>query len=88
MASSSPRLPKIREGSIRRNRTGSISRDYEKTDEETGETRTIHHYEYTVEYAGDSYYAENVFHLTDEQMQTAEEYAANLHLAAMLQDDA
>ena len=27
-----------------------------------------------------SYYAENVFHLTDEQMQTAEEYAANLHL--------
>ena len=54
--------------------------DYEKTDEETGETYTIHHYEYTVEYAGDSYYAENVFHLTDEQMQTAEEYAANLHL--------
>ena len=54
--------------------------DHEKTDEETGETRTIHHYEYTVEYAGDSYYAENVFHLTDEQMRTAEEYAANLHL--------
>lgn len=47
--------------------------DYEKTDEETGETYTIHHYEYTVEYAGDSYYAENVFHLTDEQMQTAED---------------
>lgn len=54
--------------------------DYEETDEETGETRTIHHYEYTVEYAGDSYYAENVFHLTDEQMQTADEYASNLHL--------
>lgn len=54
--------------------------DYEKTDEETGESHTIHHYEYTVEYAGDSYYAENVFHLTGEQMQTAEEYAANLHL--------
>ena len=47
--------------------------DYEKTDEETGETRTIHHYEYTVEYAGDSYYAENVFHLTDEQIRTAED---------------
>ena len=54
--------------------------DYEETDEETGETHTIHHYEYTVEYAGDSYFAENVFHLTDEQAQTAEEYAANLHL--------
>lgn len=54
--------------------------DYEKTDEETGETHTIHHYEYTVEYAGDSYFPRNVFHLTDEQMQTAEEYAANLHL--------
>lgn len=54
--------------------------DHEKIDEETGETHTIHHYEYTVKYAGDSYYAENVFHLTGEQMQTAEEYAANLHL--------
>lgn len=54
--------------------------DHEETDEETGETRTIHHYEYTVEYAGDSYYAGNVFHLTDEQMQTAEDYAANLYL--------
>lgn len=54
--------------------------DYEKTDEKTGETHTIHHYEYTVEYAGDSYFPRNVFHLTDEQMQTAEEYAANLHL--------
>ena len=54
--------------------------EYEETDEETGESRTIYHHEYTVEYAGDSYYAENVFHLTDEQLQTAEEYAANLHL--------
>ena len=54
--------------------------DYEKTDEETGETHTIHHYEYIVEYAGDSYFSQNVFRLTDEQMQTAEEYAANLHL--------
>lgn len=54
--------------------------EYEETDEETGESRTIYHHEYTVEYAGDSYYTENVFHLTDGQMQTAEEYAANLHL--------
>lgn len=54
--------------------------DYEETDEETGESRTIHHYEYTVEYAGDSYFARDVFRLTDEQAQTAEYYAANLHL--------
>ena len=54
--------------------------DYEETDEKTGKSRTIHHYEYTVEYAGDSYFSQNVFHLTDEQVQTADEYAANLHL--------
>ena len=54
--------------------------EYEETDEETGESRTIYHYEYTVEYAGDSYFSQNVFHLTEEQAQTAEYYAANLHL--------
>ncbi len=54
--------------------------EYEETDEETGESRTIHHYEYTVKYAGDSYFARDVFRLTDEQAQTAEYYAANLHL--------
>lgn len=54
--------------------------EYEETDEETGESRTIHHYEYTVEYAGESYFARDVFRLTDEQAQTAEYYAANLHL--------
>ena len=54
--------------------------EFEETDEETGESRTIHHYEYTVEYAGESYFARDVFHLTDEQAQTAEYYAANLHL--------
>ena len=54
--------------------------EYEETDEETGESHTIHHYEYTVEYAGDSYFSQDVFHLTGEQMQTAEAYASNLHL--------
>ena len=37
-------------------------------------------FKYTVEYAGESYFARDVFHLTDEQAQTAEYYAANLHL--------
>lgn len=54
--------------------------EYEETDEETGESHTIYHHEYTVEYAGDSYFSENVFHLTEEQAQTAGYYAANLHL--------
>ncbi len=54
--------------------------EYEETDEETGESHTIYHYEYTVEYAGDSFFAGNVFHLTTEQAQTAEDYASNLHL--------
>lgn len=52
----------------------------EETDEETGEKTTIYHYAYTVEYAGDSYYADHVFHLSDEQLATAGEYAANLHM--------
>lgn len=35
---------------------------------------------YTVVYAGDSYYADNVFKLTDEQKTIAEEYAFNLNI--------
>lgn len=52
----------------------------EETDEETDETYTVYHYEYTVEYAGDSYFADNVFSLTEEQSNIAGEYASNLHL--------
>ena len=51
-----------------------------ETDEETGESHTIYHYEYIVEYAGDSYFADNVFSLTEEQLSIATEYASNLHL--------
>lgn len=52
----------------------------EKTDEETGETYTIYHYEYIVEYAGDEYFSDHVFFLTEEQASFADEYASNLHL--------
>lgn len=51
-----------------------------ETDEETGESHIIYHYEYIVEYAGDSYYADHVFSLTEEQLSIANEYASNLHL--------
>lgn len=50
------------------------------TDAETGQSETYHHYEYIVEYTGDSYFADHVFHLTEEQGQTAGFYSANLHL--------
>lgn len=52
----------------------------EETDEDTDETYTVYHYEYIVEYAGDSYFADNVFSLTEEQTKIAGEYASNLHL--------
>lgn len=52
----------------------------EETDEETGESYTIYHYEYVVEYAGDGYFADNVFFLSEDQNTIASEYASNLHL--------
>lgn len=51
-----------------------------ETDEETGESYTIYYYEYVVEYAGDAYFADHVFSLTEEQSTIASEYASNLHL--------
>lgn len=55
--------------------------EYEKViNEETGETKTITLYTYTLEYEGSSYYAGHVFFLDDRQLQLAEDYASNLHL--------
>lgn len=52
----------------------------EVVNQETGETKTITHYEYIVDYAGDSFYAEHVFRLDEDQLQLAADYADNLHL--------
>lgn len=52
----------------------------EETNEKTHKKRTIKHYEYTVSYAGDDYYADSVFSLTPYQKTLAEEYAKNLLL--------
>ena len=73
------------EGILRRNTDGIFSYTTEVTsreegDEETGETHTIYHYEYIVSYAGDAYFAGNVFFLSEEQAETAAQYASNLHL--------
>ncbi|MDU4976740.1 MAG: NlpC/P60 family protein [Hungatella hathewayi] len=51
-----------------------------ETDPETGASETYYHYEYTMQYAGDSYFADHVFHLTGEQVETAGLFASNLHL--------
>lgn len=53
---------------------------HEETDPDTGEKETYYHYEYIVQYAGDGYFADHVFHLTEEQAETATLYASNLHL--------
>lgn len=57
-----------------------ISEREEVVNQETGETKTITHYEYIVDYAGDSFYAEHVFRLDESQLQLAADYADNLHL--------
>lgn len=41
-------------------------------------TVTFTRHTYTVQYAGDSYFADHVFHLTDEQKKLAQDYAENL----------
>ena len=39
---------------------------------------TFTHHTYTVSYAGDAYFADHVFHLTDKQKKTADSYVENL----------
>ena len=41
-------------------------------------TVTFTRHTYTVQYAGDAYFADHVFHLTDEQKKHAQDYAENL----------
>lgn len=41
-------------------------------------TVTFTRHTYTVQYAGDAYFADHVFHLTDEQKKLAQDYAENL----------
>lgn len=43
-------------------------------------SRTITHYEYIIEYEGDSYFAGQVFRLSEEQLALAADYAGNLYL--------
>lgn len=52
----------------------------EEVTDEDGNTDTIYHYTYTVEYAGDAYFADYIFQLTPEQSTLALEYANNLNV--------
>lgn len=51
----------------------------EGRDTET-KTVTFRRHNYVIKYAGDSYFADHVFHLTDKQKELAEGYAENLEL--------
>ena len=46
--------------------------------EPQAKTVTFTRHTYTVQYAGDAYFADHVFHLTDEQKKLAQDYAENL----------
>ena len=59
-----------------RNTDGIFSYSLEITEQEI-------YYAYTVQYAGDTYFADMVFQLSEEQAALAEEYASNLHLFLM-----
>lgn len=52
----------------------------EETIPETGKTRAIHVFTYTVHYEGDSYFEDHVFHLNADQKNVAFQYAFNLNL--------
>ena len=52
----------------------------EVTDPDTNTTETIYHYAYYVDYAGDVYFADHIFQLTDEQKVLADDYASNLNV--------
>lgn len=49
-------------------------------DSEETKTVTFTRHNYVVKYAGDTYFADHVFHLTDKQKELAEGYAENLEL--------
>lgn len=66
------------------NATGLFSYHVDITSEDItdsdGNTETYYHYAYYVDYAGDAYFADRIFQLTDEQMALAADYAANLNI--------
>ncbi|MCI9338938.1 MAG: hypothetical protein HFH93_15685 [Lachnospiraceae bacterium] len=57
-------------------------RERTETDPETGEEERIAEkwMVYTISYNGEQYFADQVFHLTEEQKALAEDYAGNMSL--------
>lgn len=60
--------------------TGAEGEACEGGDPEETKTVTFTRHNYVVKYAGDTYFADHVFHLTDKQKELAEGYAENLEL--------
>ena len=60
--------------------TGAEGEAGEGGDSEETKTVTFTRHNYVVKYAGDTYFADHVFHLTDQQKELAEGYAENLEL--------
>lgn len=60
--------------------TGAEGEAGEGGDSEETKTVTFTRHNYVVKYAGDTYFADHVFHLTDKQKELAEGYAENLEL--------
>ena len=60
--------------------TGTEGEAGEGGDLEETKTVTFTRHNYVVKYAGDTYFADHVFHLTDKQKELAEGYAENLEL--------
>lgn len=59
--------------------TGTGAEANPEAGEESGpQTVTFTQHQYFIQYAGDSYFAEHIFHLTDEQAELAADYAENL----------
>lgn len=58
--------------------TGAAEGNSNDSGETQTKTVTFTRHSYTVKYAGDSYFADHVFHLSDEQKELASNYAENL----------
>lgn len=68
------------EQTVRDGGNGLFSYSVSSSGSTDAEGRTVTTYQYTVEYGGEEYFADEVFHLDDKAKEIAKEYTANLSL--------
>lgn len=68
------------EKTVRDGSDGLFSYSVSSSSSTDAEGRTVTTYQYTVEYGGEEYFADEVFHLDDKAKEIAKEYTANLSL--------